>query len=65
MDIRNVRKSLRREYGDRKYRITSAGEIHVHGIMPNTNSVGWYLWGRVGDRDTEVMLETINEINAA
>ena len=28
-----------------KYRITSAGEIHFYGTMPNSNQIGWYLIG--------------------
>jgi hypothetical protein len=28
-----------------KYRITKAGEVHFYGVMPHSNTVGWYLAG--------------------
>lgn len=51
--IRNI---LRNAFGARKYRITRDGEIHVHGTMPNTSQTGWYLFGRVGNAETESRL---------
>lgn len=47
-----IRQELRSQFGARKYRITSGGEIHVHGKMPNANAVGWWLYGWVSDSDT-------------
>ena len=44
-----ARKILRKAYGDRKYRITATGEIHIYGAMPNaTNKTGWSLYGWIG-----------------
>lgn len=34
------------------YKITSDGTIHVYGMMPNTNQVGWYEYGAARDRRT-------------
>jgi hypothetical protein len=42
---RQLRELLRRDYGARRYRITSDGDIDVYGTMPNTNTVGWYCLG--------------------
>jgi len=56
MTIATIRKILRNAFGDRQYRITKENEIHVHGVMPNTNQVGWYLFGYVGDTQTEAQL---------
>ena len=28
-----------------KYRITKDGEVHFYGVMPHSNTVGWYLAG--------------------
>lgn len=40
-----IRGTIRKaaESRDCKYQITSAGEVHFYGRMPNTNKVGWYL----------------------
>jgi hypothetical protein len=51
-----LRNALRAKFGARQYRITSEGEIHVHGEMPNTNTIGWYLYGYVGALETEQRL---------
>ena len=32
--------------GAERYRITRDGEVHVYGIMPNTNRAGWYLFAQ-------------------
>ena len=47
-----IRAALVNQFGARKYRITKAGEIHVHGLVPNTNAIGWYLYGWTGDTAT-------------
>jgi len=56
MSINTIRKILRKTFGDRQYRITAAGEIHVHGVMPNTNQTGWYLFGWLNDAQTEARI---------
>ena len=48
-----LRNALREKFGRRNYRITRTGEIHAYGVMPNTNQVGWYLFGFVGNAETE------------
>lgn len=40
-----LRSMLRRKFGDRKYRLTADGEVHVYGCMPNSIVTGWYLLG--------------------
>jgi hypothetical protein len=48
-----IRQALRREFGARKYRITSTGEIHVYGPMASaTHIIGWSLYGHVSDQQT-------------
>lgn len=59
MTISTIRKALRHVFGARKYRITRGGEIHVHGRMPNTNQTGWYLFGRLGDAETEARIQSM------
>lgn len=54
-----IRKTLRSEYGDRHYRITKDGEIHIYGTMPNSIHVGWYLFGYLNDQDTNRKLSEI------
>lgn len=52
MSIAQIRAALRNAFGARKYRITASGDIHVFGVMPNTNQEGWYLFGYVADDQT-------------
>ena len=47
--IKALRAALVSKFGPGKYRITSTGEVHAYGTMPNTNQRGWYLLGYVGD----------------
>lgn len=54
--LRQYREALRSEFGERQYKIKHDGAIHVHGTMPNTNQDGWYLYGYVGDTDTDYRL---------
>lgn len=40
-----LRTLLRRDFGAGKYRLTSDGDMHVFGAMPNATATGWYLNG--------------------
>lgn len=40
-----LRELLRRDFGAGRYRLTSDGDVHVFGQMPNSIRVGWYLAG--------------------
>ena len=60
-----LRKILRELYGARRYRITSTGEIHVYGQIPNTDVVGWRYAGAVGDHATEQHLRYLSGEEAA
>lgn len=51
-NITTIRAALINEFGARQYRITRDGEIHVYGTMPNTNTVGWYLYGTIDSAET-------------
>jgi len=53
MTTRQMRDILRAKFGARRYRITVAGEVQAYGAMPNSDHVGWYLLGYVGDQQTE------------
>ena len=59
MTTNAIRTALRNAFGSRQYRITANGEIHVRGTMPNTNETGWYLFGWVGDTDTEDRIKSL------
>lgn len=50
--IAAIRRALRAQFGPRRYRITSDGEIHTHGTMPNTNQTDWFLFGWVDKYET-------------
>ena len=56
MTIAQLRQALREKFGTRRYRITADGAVHVHGTMPNTNQVGWYLLGYLGTQELESRL---------
>jgi hypothetical protein len=45
MTEKELRKILVSLFGKRNYRITRDNDIHVYGVMPNTNLYGWYLYG--------------------
>jgi hypothetical protein len=52
-NINAIRQALRREFGDRQYRITRDGEIHVYGPMTNAEHIiGWRLYGHVCDKQS-------------
>lgn len=38
-----LRAALREQFG--RYRITTTDEVHIYGVMPNSNQVGWWLYG--------------------
>jgi hypothetical protein len=57
----NVRKVLSARYGARNYRITQDGEIHVYGTIPNTNQVGWFLFGYIDDNYTKNRIDCIKD----
>jgi len=54
-----VRVLLADSFGTGNVRITREGEIHVNGVMPNTDRWGWYLWGQIGNPDTEARLRQL------
>ena len=59
MTKKEIRNTLRNAFGPRQYRITAKGEIHVCGTMPNTNETGWYLFGWVGNTETEAHIKSL------
>ena len=59
MNTRTIRDTLRSAFGSRQYRIAANGEIHVCGIMPNTSKTGWYLFGWVGNAETESRIKSL------
>lgn len=38
-----LRAALRVQFD--RFRITATDEVHIYGVMPNTNQVGWWLYG--------------------
>jgi hypothetical protein len=56
-----VRKVLSARYGARKYRITEDGAIFVYSTMPNTNQVGWWLFGNIDDNYTKMRIDFIKD----
>lgn len=54
-----IRIILAAEYGQENVRITRGGEIHIRGQMPNTDQDGWYLWGQIGNPDSEARLRQL------
>jgi hypothetical protein len=41
--MNELKRILSQKFGKGNVRINVHGEVHVNGIMPNTNTVGWYL----------------------
>lgn len=41
-----------------RYRITADGEVHMHGQMPNTNQIGWYLFAQSPDEAVRAIRPT-------
>lgn len=52
-----LRAALREQFG--RYRITATDEVHVYGVMPNTNQVGWW---RYGDREEAAERLGLNQL---
>jgi hypothetical protein len=42
-----LRNGLRTKYGKRNYRIDRNDLVHIYGVMPNSQSVGWWLMGDI------------------
>lgn len=59
MTTKQIRSALRNAFGDRKYRITGTGDIHVYGRMPNSIVTGWYLYGHVDSPETIQRIEQL------
>lgn len=38
-----LRAALREQFD--RFRITTTGRVEIYGVMPNTNQVGWWLYG--------------------
>jgi hypothetical protein len=55
-----IRSALRQAFGDRQYRITAAGEIFVKGKTPDSESIGWYLYGFTWDPATIRSIEALH-----
>jgi len=51
-----IRRAAKEIFGEDNAKVTNNGEVHVYGIMPNTNIVGWYLLGFTGTSDIEEKL---------
>ena len=45
--IKTLRTALRAKYGAGNYRITRNDEVHVYGLMPNSQTVGWWYMGDI------------------
>lgn len=47
----NTRSIIRTAAVDRgcKYRITAEGEVHFYGTMPNSTTIGWWLFAQSVD----------------
>jgi hypothetical protein len=51
-----IRKAAKQIYGASNAKVTKKGEVHVKGVMPNTNQTGWYLLGFTGQAELESKL---------
>ena len=60
--IKTLRAALRAKFGPRCYRITRNDEVHVYGLMPNSQTVGWWLMGDI--LGTELRLGLHAEVTA-
>lgn len=45
--FKQLREILCAKYGARKFKITASQDVHVYGVMPNTNQTGWFFIGSV------------------
>lgn len=60
---KTLRDALRKEFGDRQYRITGGAcneMVHIYGEMPNSHTVGWWLLGDI--QQAELWLGFHNEV---
>lgn len=48
-----VRAAVKSIFGAKNARVTKNGEVHVKGVMPNTNVSGWYLLGFTGQPELD------------
>lgn len=48
-----IRTALKTIFGAKCARITRNGEVHVKGVMPNTNQTDWYLFGFTGATEVQ------------
>ncbi len=55
-----IRSILRQAFGDRQYRITASGEIHMKGEMPDSETTGWHLYGFAWDPETIRSIESLS-----
>ena len=44
---KELRTALRAKYGARKYQITRDDEVYIYGVMPNSQTVGWWSMGDI------------------
>jgi hypothetical protein len=42
-----LRNALRAKYGKRNYRIDRNDLVHIYGVMPSSQNVGWWLMGDI------------------
>ena len=45
---KEIREAVKEIFGAKNAKVKRNGEVHVRGIMPNTNQYGWYLLGFTG-----------------
>lgn len=48
--IKTLRAALRAKFGNRKYKIIGTvccEQVHIYGLMPNSQTVGWWLMGDI------------------
>ena len=50
--IAAIRRALRDKFGLRMYRITAIGDIEAFGPLPNTDKIGWHLYGHIAAPET-------------
>ena len=48
-----IRTLVKQIYGANNAKVTRNGEVHIRGVMPNTNQFGWYLMGFTGTVELE------------
>lgn len=48
-----IRTAIKSIFGAKNAKVTKNGEVHVYGVMPNTNQSSWYLLGFTGCAEIE------------